>query len=101
MPDLEEAELALLYRTRRMGGEAAQRAAAEIMRNPEQALAEQTQMELGITASAMSPLREGWITGLATAVGAFIPVFPFIVMRGPPARSSRGYLVGEWISRVL
>jgi len=44
---------------------------------------------------------EGWITGLATAVGAFIPVFPFLVMRGPPARSSRGYLVGEWISRVL
>ncbi|HET6947527.1 MAG TPA: VIT1/CCC1 transporter family protein [bacterium] len=85
MPDLEEAELAVLYRTRGMGAEAAQRAAAEVMRNPAQALAEQTQMELGITTSTMSPLREGWITGLATAVGAFIPVFPFIVMRGPAA----------------
>lgn len=141
MPDLEEAELAVLYRTRGMGAEAAQQAAAEVMRSPERALAEQTQMELGITASAMSPLREGWITGLATAVGAFIPVFPFLLMEGTPAvvtsfiismfshfgvgaarsvftgrgafRSGLdmfivglgiagiGYLVGEWISRVL
>lgn len=85
MPELEQAELALLYQARGMTPDAAQRAAAEVMRNPEQALREKTQLELGIGVSAMSPLREGWITGLATAVGALIPVFPFIFVRGPAA----------------
>jgi len=85
MPDLEEAELTLLYRMRGLSPEAARQSAAEVMRRPEQALAEQTQMELGISERAMSPLREGWITGLATAIGAFIPVFPFLLLRGGPA----------------
>jgi len=85
MPDLEEAELALLYQTRGMGSDAARRAAKEVMANPEHALQEKTQLELGIGQASMSPLREGWITGLATAVGAFIPVFPYIVLRGMPA----------------
>ena len=30
----------------------------------------------------MSPMREAWITGVATAIGAFIPVFPFLVWSG-------------------
>src|SRR5438552_3759980 len=79
------AELALIYQTRGMGSDAARRAAKEVMANPEHALQEKTQLELGIGEASMSPLREGWITGLATAVGAFIPVFPFIVLRGMPA----------------
>jgi predicted membrane protein (TIGR00267 family) len=33
----------------------------------------------------MSPLREGWVTGMATAVGALIPVFPFLVGSGATA----------------
>ena len=36
----------------------------------------------------MSPLREGWITGLATAFGALIPVFPFFFIDGHDRRSS-------------
>jgi predicted membrane protein (TIGR00267 family) len=40
------------------------------------------QEELGISADQVSPMREGWITGTATAIGAFIPVFPFLVMDG-------------------
>ena len=35
--------------------------------------------------TSMSPLREGWVTGSATAVGAFIPVFPFLVWQGETA----------------
>ena len=46
------------------------------------------QEELGIGEPHMSPLREGWVTGLATAVGALIPVFPFLVMDGTRRRSS-------------
>lgn len=85
MPDLEETELALLYEARGMGAEAARRGAREVMRDPDQALREKTQLELGITPAAMSPLREGWITGLATAIGAFIPVLPFILLRAGAA----------------
>ena len=48
-------------------------------------LDEQVQEELGIGAQTLSPFREGWITGLATAVGALIPVFPFLLFRGSGA----------------
>jgi len=33
----------------------------------------------------MSPLREGWVTGSATAIGALIPVFPFLIFEGTTA----------------
>jgi predicted membrane protein (TIGR00267 family) len=45
-------------------------------------LEEKVQAELGIGAQTSSPLREGWITGVATAFGALIPVFPFFVFTG-------------------
>jgi predicted membrane protein (TIGR00267 family) len=30
-------------------------------------------------------MREAWLTGLATAIGAFIPVFPFLIWEGSVA----------------
>ena len=48
-------------------------------------LDEHVQEELKIGEQTTSPLREGWVTGLATAVGALIPVFPFFVLKGTPA----------------
>jgi vacuolar iron transporter family protein len=33
----------------------------------------------------MSPMREGWVTGAATAIGALIPVFPFLLWNGQTA----------------
>jgi predicted membrane protein (TIGR00267 family) len=56
--------------------------AEELMRDPERALGEQVREELKIGEAHATPLKEGWITGLATAVGAFIPVFPFLVFEG-------------------
>jgi predicted membrane protein (TIGR00267 family) len=56
--------------------------AEEVMRDPERALGEQVREELKIGEAHATPFREGWITGLATAVGAFIPVFPFLVFEG-------------------
>jgi VIT1/CCC1 family predicted Fe2+/Mn2+ transporter len=85
MPDLEEAELAALYRARGVDPEAAALAAQEVMQHPDRALQEKAQLELGIGRSPLSPLREGWITGAATAVGAFIPVAPFLVADGAVA----------------
>jgi predicted membrane protein (TIGR00267 family) len=43
------------------------------------------QEELGIGDQSMSPLREGWVTGTATAIGAFIPVAPFLFWSGTTA----------------
>ncbi|MGQ0549777.1 MAG: VIT1/CCC1 transporter family protein [Armatimonadota bacterium] len=82
MPDLEEDELVLLYKARGLAPQTARETAKEVMRHPERALQEQTQLELGISPAAMSPLREGWITGLSTAVGACIPVLPFALLPG-------------------
>ena len=85
MPEVERDELALIYEAKGMAPEAAMARATEVMADPERMLQEQVQEELGISDPHMSPLREGWVTGLATAFGAVIPVFPFFVFVGKPA----------------
>jgi len=85
MPEVERDELALLYEAKGIDRESAARLAGEVMRDPERMLAEKVREELGIGSPGMSPFREGWVTGLATAVGAFIPVFPFLVWDGNTA----------------
>src|SRR5579864_7495146 len=59
--------------------------ATEIMADPRRMLAEQVREELKIGEQTTSALREGWTTGIATAVGAIIPVLPFFFARGPGA----------------
>jgi predicted membrane protein (TIGR00267 family) len=85
MPEIERDELALLYEAKGMDQESARRLATQVMADPQRMLQEQVQEELGIGEPHMSPLREGWVTGSATAVGAFIPVFPFLVWDGQTA----------------
>jgi len=85
MPEVERDELALIYEAKGMDRAAAHKLATEVMADPQRMLDEQVQEELKIGALALSPLREGWVTGTATAVGALIPVFPFLVMTGTPA----------------
>ncbi|HET9425162.1 MAG TPA: VIT1/CCC1 transporter family protein, partial [Gemmatimonadaceae bacterium] len=82
MPEVERDELALIYEAKGMGREAAYLLATEVMQDPQRMLDEQVQEELGISSAQVSPMREAWITGTATAIGAFIPVFPFLVMEG-------------------
>ena len=85
MPEVERDEVALIYQAKGMDAEAAHALATEVMADPQRMLDEQVQEELGIGEQAMSPLREGWVTGLATAVGAFIPVAPFLFWSGKTA----------------
>jgi VIT1/CCC1 family predicted Fe2+/Mn2+ transporter len=82
MPEIERDELALIYEAKGMGRDAAFALATEVMQDPQRMLDEQVQEELGISAEQVSPMREAWITGVATAIGSFIPVFPFLVMEG-------------------
>jgi VIT1/CCC1 family predicted Fe2+/Mn2+ transporter/rubrerythrin len=85
MPEVEEEELALIYELKGIEPERARLMAADVMRDPERGLAEKVREELGIGAAHTTPLKEGWITGTATAVGAFIPVFPFLFLSGTAA----------------
>ncbi|HYT83364.1 MAG TPA: VIT1/CCC1 transporter family protein [Gemmatimonadales bacterium] len=85
MPDVEEDELALVYEAKGIEGKRARAMAAEVMRDPVRALDEQVREELKIGTAHSTPLKEGWITGVATAVGAFIPVAPFLILPGPTA----------------
>ena len=82
MPDIEEDELALIYEARGMPKEQARVFAQEVMSDPDRALEEKIQAELKIGEMHTTPFKEGWITGLATAVGAFIPVAPFLFTEG-------------------
>ncbi len=82
MPEVERDELALIYEAKGMDRETAERLATQIMAEPEKMLQEQVREELGIGEPHMSPLREGVVTGSATAIGALIPVFPFLIWEG-------------------
>jgi predicted membrane protein (TIGR00267 family) len=141
MPEVERDELALIYEIKGMAKDEAHQLATEIMADPRRMLEEQVREELKIGEQTTSALREGWTTGIATAVGAIIPVLPFFFAHGRSAiaisfsvamlshflvgaarsiftgrgvfRSgfdmfvvgmgvaAVGYVVGEWISRLL
>jgi VIT1/CCC1 family predicted Fe2+/Mn2+ transporter len=85
MPEVEAEELALLYEAKGIAPAQARQMAQEIIKDPERALAEKVREELKIGEAQSTPLREAWITGSATAVGALIPVAPFLVLSGPAA----------------
>src|SRR6266566_2735862 len=141
MPEIERDELAVIYEAKGMDRTSAHSLATQIMADPQLMLKEQVQEELKIGELSMSPFKEGWLTGLATAFGAVIPVFPFLIWTGTTAiaisfavamlshflvgaarsvftgrgafRSGLdmfvvglgiaviGYLVGEWIARLI
>ena len=141
MPELEEEELSLIYQTKGIPEHQAQALAAQIMQDPARALEEQVREELKIGEATSTPMREAWVTGIATALGAFIPVAPLLFSTGAAAiwtsfvlamlshfavgaarsvftgrsviRSGMdmflvglgvagvGYLVGDWIVRLL
>jgi vacuolar iron transporter family protein len=141
MPDLEEEELALIYEAKGLPKDSAREMAAAVMKDPARALETQVREELNIHPAELEPLKDGVVTGTATAVGACIPIVPFLVMShgtavwvslaismaahfGIGAARSMftgrgiwvsgrdmfvvgfgvaavGYLIGEWLPRVL
>lgn len=80
MPDLEEEELAVIYEAKGLTPERARETASAMMKDPSQALDAMVREELNIHPAELAPLKDGLITGSATAVGAFIPIVPFLVM---------------------
>jgi VIT1/CCC1 family predicted Fe2+/Mn2+ transporter/rubrerythrin len=85
MPDLEEDELAVIYEAKGLTPERARETAKAMMQDPAQALDAMVREELNIHPAELAPLKDGVVTGLATAVGAFIPIAPFFGMEFWPA----------------
>lgn len=80
MPEVEQEELALIYEAKGHSPEESREMAARIMRDPERALREKVREELKIGEAHSTPIKEGVVTGTATAVGALLPVLPFFVL---------------------
>jgi len=79
MPELEQEELSLLYQAKGIPEAQAGALAAQVMKDPARALEEKVREELKIGEATSTPMREGWITGTATAFGALIPVAPLLL----------------------
>jgi VIT1/CCC1 family predicted Fe2+/Mn2+ transporter len=79
MPDLEREELSLLYQAKGIPEVQANALATQLMSDPDRALDEKVREELRIGEASSTPMREAWVTGTATALGAIIPVAPLLV----------------------
>ena len=80
MPDLEEEELAVIYESKGLPADRARETARAMMQDPSLALDAMVREELNIHPAELAPVKDGTITGTATAVGAFIPIVPFFVL---------------------
>lgn len=86
MPQEEREELIGFYTAKGLTREEAAQVADRLMQNPEIALTQLAREELGIDPeAAVNPLMEGIRTGIATALGAVIPLIPFFFLSGVAA----------------
>ncbi|MBK8557113.1 MAG: VIT1/CCC1 transporter family protein [Lewinellaceae bacterium] len=85
MPELEARELSIIYQSKGMQKEDADRMVEQLMGDKQAFIEEKMKQELDMDTSSIHPMKEGWVTGLATAIGALIPVLPFLFTSGIPA----------------
>ncbi|HUQ16118.1 MAG TPA: VIT1/CCC1 transporter family protein [Gemmatimonadales bacterium] len=83
MPELEREELSLIYQAKGIPTAQAESLSAQVMSDPDRALGEKVREELKIGEASSTPMREAWVTGTATALGAFIPVAPLLLSTEP------------------
>jgi VIT1/CCC1 family predicted Fe2+/Mn2+ transporter len=79
-PEAEERELAQLYEERGLEPDLAAEVARQLSRNPEEALGIHAREELGVDPDDLpSPLLAAGSSFLSFAVGAFLPVLPYLL----------------------
>jgi len=82
-PQEEAAELALIFRQKGLSAEQVSRTTGEILQNPEAALDTLVREELGLDPSDLgSPLTAALSSFAMFAVGATVPLLPFLFSRG-------------------
>ncbi len=85
-PQMERQELASIYSSRGVDPDVAQELATEMMRDPDLALEVHAREELGIDPGQLgSPVSAAASSFLAFAVGALLPLLPWLVARGAVA----------------
>jgi vacuolar iron transporter family protein len=85
-PERERRELAAIYRSKGVDADTAERMSAQLMADPDIALETHAKEELGVDPSALgSPWRAAVSSFVSFAVGAFIPLIPWLGGRGPGA----------------
>jgi len=100
-PEEEAAELALIFKQKGLSTEQASRTAAEILKNPDHALDTLVREELGLDPEDLgSPTQAALSSFLMFAVGATIPVVPFVFLRGTSAVLLAAGLAGAVLSAV-
>src|SRR5207248_5517578 len=82
-PHFERQELAGIYEARGVEAGKADELAEEMMRDPAIALQTHAREELGIDPSALgAPLRAALSSFVSFAIGAFVPLLPWLVVHG-------------------
>ncbi|MEI7705279.1 MAG: VIT1/CCC1 family protein, partial [Deltaproteobacteria bacterium] len=85
-PEEEAAELALIFQQKGLSAEQAARTAAELLKNPEHALDSLVREELGLDPDDLgSPWLVAGSSFATFALGALIPVLPFLFLKGTVA----------------
>ena len=82
MPELERDELSLIYQAKGIPAGQAEALATQVMERSGARAGRKGPRRAQDRRGDEHPLREAWTTGVATALGAFIPVAPFLLSRG-------------------
>jgi VIT1/CCC1 family predicted Fe2+/Mn2+ transporter len=83
MPEVERDELAEIYRTKGLGEAEARTVANKLMEDPEKALDTMVREELGLDPDQLgSSWGAAWSSFVSFAVGAIVPLVPFLLTSG-------------------
>jgi VIT1/CCC1 family predicted Fe2+/Mn2+ transporter len=100
-PEEEAAELTLLFKQKGLSTEQASRTAAEILKHPESALDTLVREELGLDPEDLGSPWSAAVSSFAMfAVGAIVPVVPFLFLRGQMAAAAAAALAGVVLAAV-
>jgi vacuolar iron transporter family protein len=100
-PEEEAAELALIFKQKGLSTEQASRTAAEILKRPDSALDTLVREELGLDPEDLgSPWSAAWSSFVMFAIGAIVPILPFLFMHTRWAAAVSAGLAGVVLATV-